>query len=317
MTTSTSKPPRPLKGVRILSLCLNLPGPAALMRCRQMGATCVKLEPPAPAGSAPGTSGDPMGLYNRSAYDQLHNGVRLLRADLKTETGQKLLHKELAKADVLLTSFRPSALVKLGLPWKALHKQYSTLSQVAIVGAPGARAEEPGHDLTYLAENGLVTGLDLPPTLYADMGGSLMACEAVLQAMLARQRSGKGSLIEVALSDAAAYLALPRTWSLTQPGAAVGGGHAGYKVYRCKDGRVAFAALEPHFAAALCAQAGVAKPNIMTLFAPPTHQAIASWAASLTCQQLDSLAKEKDIPLYPLPDPAPRVQTKEAGSKAR
>ena len=56
MTTSSSKPLRPLKGVRILSLCLNLPGPAALMRCRQMGATCVKLEPPAPAGAAPGTA---------------------------------------------------------------------------------------------------------------------------------------------------------------------------------------------------------------------------------------------------------------------
>ncbi|MDP2367216.1 CoA transferase [Rhodoferax sp.] len=301
MNTASSKPLHPLKGVRILSLCLNLPGPAALMRCRQLGATCVKLEPPAPAGAAPGTSGDPMGLYNRDAYNELNQGVRLVRADLKTEAGQKALHKELAKTDVLLTSFRPSALVKLGLPWKALHKQYPMLSQVAIVGASGARAEEPGHDLTYLAENGLVTALDLPPTLYADMGGSLMASEAVLQALLARQHSGKGSLIEIALSDAAAYLALPRHWGLTQAGAAVGGGHAGYKVYPCKDGRVAIAALEPHFAAALGAQAGVAKPNVMTMFAPATHQAIAAWAQGLSRQQLDSLAAEHDIPMHTLP----------------
>ena len=91
MTAPTSKPLRPLKGVRILSLCLNLPGPAALMRCRQMGASCVKLEPPAPAGAAPGTSGDPMGLYNRDAYTELNLGVRLVRADLKTEAGQDLL----------------------------------------------------------------------------------------------------------------------------------------------------------------------------------------------------------------------------------
>lgn len=300
MSMSSTRTLRPLKGVRILSLCLNLPGPAALMRCRQMGATCVKLEPPAPPGSAPGTSGDPMGLYNRGAYDQLHEGVRLVRADLKTDAGQKLLHKELAKADVLLTSFRPSALVKLGLTWKVLHKRYPALCQVAIVGAPGARAEEPGHDLTYLAENGLVTGLDLPPTLYADMGGSLMASEAVLQAMLARQHSGKGMLVEVALSDAAAYLALPRNWGLTQPGAAVGGGHAGYKVYPCKDGRVALAALEPHFAAALCAQAGVAKPNIMTLFAPSTHESVAKWALGMTCKQLEQTAVEHDIPLQTL-----------------
>ncbi|MBK9236987.1 MAG: CoA transferase [Rhodoferax sp.] len=302
MTTSSSKPLRPLKGVRILSLCLNLPGPAALMRCRQMGATCVKLEPPAPAGAAPGTSGDPMGLYNRDAYNELTQGVRLLRADLKTDAGQKALHRELAKTDVLLTSFRPSALVKLGLTWKALHKQYPMLNQVAIVGSPSTRAEEPGHDLTYLAEHGLVTGLDLPPTLYADMGGSLMASEAVLQALLARQHSGKGNLVEVALSDAAAYLALPRAWGLTKPGAAVGGGHAGYKVYPCKDGRVAIAALEPHFAAALGAQAGVVKPNIMTMFAPTTHQAVAKWAQGLTCKELDRLAAEHDIPLYTLKD---------------
>jgi crotonobetainyl-CoA:carnitine CoA-transferase CaiB-like acyl-CoA transferase len=172
---------------------------------------------------------------------------------------------------------------------------------VAIVGSPGARAEEPGHDLTYLAENGLVTGLDMPATLYADMGGSLMASEEVLQALLARQHSGKGSLIEVALSDAAAYLALPRTWGLTKPGAAVGGGHAGYKVYPCQDGRVAIAALEPHFAAALGAQAGVTKPNILTMFAPTTHQAIAAWALGLNRQQLERLAAEHDIPLHTLP----------------
>ena len=239
MATSSRKPLQPLKGVRILSLALNLPGPAALMRCQQMGAHCVKLEPPAPAGALVGASGDPMGSYNRAAYTVLHQGVRIKVANLKTEQGQKALHRELAKADVLLTSFRPSALTKLGLEWKMLHKRYPALSQVAIVGAPGARAEEPGHDLTYLAENDLISALDLPPTLYADMGGSLMASEAVLTAVLMQQKKGKGSVVEVALSDAAGYLALPRNWGLTQPGAAVGGGHAGYRVYPCQDGRVA------------------------------------------------------------------------------
>src|SRR3954466_13908285 len=98
----------PLHGIRILSLALNLPGPAALMRCRRMGAACTKIEPP---------SGDPMGLYNPDAYAQLHDGVKVLPADLKTEQGQAIVHRELAKADVLLTSFRPSALAKLGLGW--------------------------------------------------------------------------------------------------------------------------------------------------------------------------------------------------------
>ena len=300
-STNTSKPVSPLKGVRILSLALNLPGPAALMRCQQMGATCVKLEPPAHPSAPKGTPGDPMGLYNRTAYDSLHHGMRIANVDLKTEKGQKALHRELAKSDVLLTSFRPSALHKLGLEWKTLHKLYPQLSLVAIFGAPGARAEEPGHDLTYLAENQLVNGLDLPPTLYADMGGSLMASEAVLKARLHQLQKGKGVRLDVALSDAAAYLALPRTWGLTQPGAAVGGGHAGYRVYPCKDGRVAVAALEPHFAAALAGAAGLKASNIMAMFASESHAAIASFLHTQTRGQLDALAVEKDIPLFTLP----------------
>ncbi len=280
-----------LKGVRVLSLSLNLPGPAALMRCKAMGATCVKLEPP---------NGDPMGLYNPNAYEQLHLGVRVAKADLKTELGQRALYRELVKTDVLLTSFRPSALKKLGLNWKDLHKQYPKLSMVAIVGAPGARAEEPGHDLTYMAENDLIPGLDLPASLYADMGGSLMATEAVLQAVLTQHSKNQGIYLEVALSEAASYIGLPRTWGLTKPGAAVGGGHAGYRVYPCKDGRVAVAALEPHFAASLCALAGVKVESMKTLFSPQTHEAIGAWIARRTRKQLDVLALRHDIPLHTL-----------------
>ena len=302
-TTQVAKIPSPLqtlKGVRLLSLALNLPGPAALMRCRQLGARCVKLEPPAPPDSPPGTVGDPMSQYNPSAYAALHQGVRCGTADLKSEKGQKTLHRELAKADVLLTSFRPSALIKLGLSWPALHRQYPQLSQVAIIGSPGERAEEPGHDLTYMAENDLVTGLNLPPTLYADMGGSLMASEAVLQAVLFQRSKAKGVYLEVALSGAAAWLALPRVWGLSQPGAAVGGGHAGYRVYPCMDGRVAMAALEPHFAARLCAAAGIQGSSMKTMLAPDTHQAIAAFLLKQTRQQLDSLSQAKDIPLHTL-----------------
>ena len=307
-TLSTRKPLRPLRGTRVLSLALNLPGPAALMRCKAMGATCTKLEPPAPKGAPPGTSGDPMGQYNPVAYAELHAGVKVLTADLKTEEGQKALHRLLARTDVLLTSFRPSALEKLKLGWKALHRAYPALSQVAIVGAPGARAEEPGHDLTYLADNGLVNGVDLPPTLYADMGGSLMAAEAVLQATLAqRERYAgtgdphpRGVYIEVALSEAARYLALPRNWGLTTPKGAVGGAHAGYKVYACKDGRVAVAALEPHFAAALCKAAGAPASDMRAMFAPATHEAIAAFLRTQTRAQLNRLAVAHDIPMHTL-----------------
>ncbi len=302
MTTSNRPTPvlKPLRGVRVLSLALNLPGPAALMRLKAMGATCVKAEPPGPKGAPVGTSGDPMGQYNRAAYATLSEGIKVVTMDLKSDQGQAALHKELARTDVLLTSFRPSALDKLQLGWKALRKRHPALSVVAIVGAPGARAEEPGHDLTYLAEAGLVTGLELPATLFADMGGALMASEAVLKAVLAQKTAGKPSFQEVALSDAAAWLALPRNWGLTQPSGAVGGAHAGYRVYPCKDGRVAVAALEPHFAAALCAAAGVLATSPRALFVPETHAAISAFMRNQRRQQLDRLAMNKDIPLYTL-----------------
>lgn len=296
--TTPSKPLRPLKGVRILSLALNLPGPAAMMRLRAMGASCTKLEPPAPVAMPAGTPGDPMGMYNLPAYTTLHQGIRIMQADLKTAKGQAALHKALARTDVLLTSFRPSALDKLGLGWAGLKKRYPTLSLVAIVGAPGPRAEEPGHDLTYMAEAGLVTGMETPPSLYADMGGSLMASEAVLQVQLQRLASGKGARLEVALSEAAHYLALPRNWGLTTPKGSVGGSHAGYRVYACKDGRVAFAALEPHFAQRLMLAVGHAQSDMRTMSRPESHEAIAAFALGKTRAQLDALSVQKDIPLF-------------------
>ena len=296
-----AKPLKPLRGVRVLSLALNLPGPAALMRLKAMGATCLKAEPPPPRGAPAGSSGDPMGQYNAAAYARMHDGIRVLAIDLKSDKGQVRLHRELARTDVLLTSFRPSALSKLGLGWPSLHKAHPALSVVSIVGAPGPRAEEPGHDLTYLADAGLVNGLDLPPTLFADMGGALMASEAVLQAVLVQRTSGKACLQEVALSEAAAWLALPRHWGLTQPTGAVGGAHAGYRVYACKDGRVAVAALEPHFAASLCAAAGVPMEGMATMFRPATHEHIATFLAGRTRRQLEALALARDIPLHTLP----------------
>jgi crotonobetainyl-CoA:carnitine CoA-transferase CaiB-like acyl-CoA transferase len=289
---------KPLKGTRVLSLALNLPGPAALMRCRDMGATCIKLEPPAPAGT---TTSDPMGFYNPEAYAFMHQGIKTVYGDLKTDKGRAVLHRELAKADVLLTSFRPSALVKLGLGWKELHKAYPQLSMVAIVGTPGARAEEPGHDLTYMAENNLVSGLNLPPSLYADMGGSLLASEAILQTRLHHLQKGKAVRIEVALSDSARYLGLPNAWGLTKLGSPVGGSHAGYAVYACKNGRVALAALEPHFAAALADAAGLPDGHVKTMMRPETRTSIAAYMAGKTRQQLEKLAVAKDIPLHTLP----------------
>ena len=287
---------QPLQGVRVLSLALNLPGPAALMRLRRMGADCLKLEPPA---------GDPMRHYSPAAYAQLHEGIGVQMADLKTPAGQEQLHEALARTDVLLTSFRPAAFARLGIAWDALHRRHPALSQVAIVGYPGDGADAPGHDLTYLAACGLVPGLELPATLYADMGGSLAASEAVLQAAMFGRNAGagrQGVYLEVALSDAAAYLALPRQWGLTQADGWVGGAHAAYQVYECSDGRVAVAALEPHFAAALCAAAGLPAHDPAhqpaTLMDPAARRHIAAYLRTQTRAALERLSVDKDIPLH-------------------
>lgn len=307
-----------LQGTRILSLALNLPGPAALMRCRHMGAQCVKLEPP---------SGDPMRHYSPAAYAELHQGIEVVQADLKSEAGQDVLHQRLASTDVLLTSFRPSAIEKLGLGWTALQQRHPSLSHVAIVGSPGPDAEQPGHDLTYLAREGLVSDLALPSTLFADMGGSLLASEAVLQAVLLKRGSPSGASnasgtssalsasgaqgtlsalgtrgvhVEVALSSAAHYLAMPRRWGLTLPAGTVGGAHAGYAVYACQDGRVAVAALEPHFARSLGRAAGLGEVSTQDLMTPGAHAQLKAFFASKSRQQLDALAEAEDIPLLTL-----------------
>ncbi len=242
-----------------------------------------------------------MSSYSPIGYAALQAGIRVLRANLKSPEGQQVLHRELANADLLLTSFRPSALTKLGLDWPTLHARYPALSMVAIFGDPGALAEQPGHDLTYVAQAGLLIGLDLPATLFADMAGALMASEAVLQAVLLQRQSGIGQHLEVALSDAATHLALPRAWGSMAPDSLLGGGHAGYRVYPCVDGRVALAALEPHFAKSLCQAAGIAWLDFEQMREPALRAQVAAFLAGQTRAQLDALSAQHDIPLHTLP----------------
>jgi crotonobetainyl-CoA:carnitine CoA-transferase CaiB-like acyl-CoA transferase len=291
-----------LRGLRVLSLALNVPGPVALLRLKAMGAHCVKAEPPAPKTAPPGVTGDPMSVYSPGAYALLQEGLDVLQLDLKSPAGQAALHAQLAQTDVLLTAFRPSALAKLGLDWASLHLRYPHLSQVAIVGAPGARAEEAGHDLTYQADSGMIQGLNLPTSLFADMGGSLLATEAVLKAVLTQRLdpTNQGVYQEVALSDAATWLAMPCAWELTQPDGWIGGAHAGYAVYPCLDGRVALAALEPHFAQRLCAALGLPMTGFEVMFQPETRTAIAEFFSKHSRAHLDKLAHTQDIPLHTL-----------------
>src|SRR4051794_16515320 len=102
-----------LEDVRVVSIALNLPGPAACARLRSLGARISKIEPPA---------GDPLEHYVPRWYRDLHEGIDVERLDLKEPAGRDRLHARLQGADLLLTAQRPSALDRLGLALAALER---------------------------------------------------------------------------------------------------------------------------------------------------------------------------------------------------
>jgi crotonobetainyl-CoA:carnitine CoA-transferase CaiB-like acyl-CoA transferase len=290
-STKAAKLPQALRGVRVVSLAPNLPGPAALMRLAAMGAACTKVEPP---------SGDPMSLYAPAFYAHLHRGMTVHAIDLKRESGRNELARELGRADVLITSSRPCALARLGLDSERLARDFPRLVWVAIVGDYAPLDELPGHDLTYQAQAGLIDAA-LPATLWADMAGSLLAVEAALQGLLMRGNSsaaagqtGAALHFNVALAEAARFAALPRRFGLTAPGALLGGAHPGYQVLACADGVVTVAALEPHFLEAWQNVIGI-HPE---LDAAGQLTLVRAWCAARSAEALNGVAQQHDLPLY-------------------
>lgn len=227
-----------LGGVRVVTLAPNIPGPVAAARLVELGAAVVKVEPPL---------GDPLTVIAPRYYAALHAGIRVERLDLKSDAGRMRLDAFLADADVLLTSSRPSALGRLGLAWEQLHARFPRLVHVAIVGEPAPDDERAGHDLTYVAQLGLLEPPAMPRTLLADLAGAERAVSAALALLLRRERGLGASRSDVALRDAARVFAGPLEHGLTKCGGWLGGGFAGYRTYRARDGWIAVAALEPHF----------------------------------------------------------------------
>jgi alpha-methylacyl-CoA racemase len=239
---------KPLDNVRVLSLAINLPGPLAAARLRQLGAAVVKIEPPA---------GDPLAHARPEWYHALHEGIEIIPLDLKNAEGRAQLEKQLADYDLFLTAMRPAALVRLGLGWDKLHARHPRLCQVALGGYPPPNEDLPGHDLTYQARAGLVAPPALPRTCIADLAGAERAVSAALGLLLARQRGQEGRLEWVYLADAASAFASPLHYGLTTPDGPLGGAWPGYNLYRAQDGWLALAALEPHFGEQLMRELGL------------------------------------------------------------
>lgn len=237
---------RPLDGIRVVAIALNTPGPLAAARLREAGAHVVKVEP---------RSGDPLAQHCRSWYEQLHRGIDIERVDLKSEEGRARLTTLLADADLFLASQRPSALARLGLDADTLLRDEAATPRLRHLNIVGelARPEIPGHDLTYLARAGLI-GAELPRTLMADVLGS----ERVFSTALLLLQQPPGARAEVGLYDSLAPLMAPLEYGLTKRGGLLGGGLPAYGIYEARDGRVAVAALEPHFRARLYRELGLA-----------------------------------------------------------
>ena len=266
----------PLSSRHIVSVAVNLPGPVAARALQQAGAEVTTLLPP---------GGDPMVTYSPGLFEELHAGQELLTVDLRTDSGRARAHDLVARADVLITSSRPQALVRMGMDFGTTSRLNSRLCQVDIVGFPGAAAERPGHDLTYQADEGLVD-TQLPRTLVSDMAGGQQAAFEALTGLLLADATARPVHRRVALSDAAAFMALPLTHGLTGRGQLLGGGDPCYDVYATADGAIALAALEPHFRERVAAVVGATTREALTTHfaAHPTGYWV-EWAA------------EHDVPL--------------------
>lgn len=278
----------PLAGVRVLSIAINLPGPAATARLTGQGASVITVLPP---------GGDPMEQFAQPYFDELHAGQEVRRVDLKSESGRAEVDDLLAAADVFVTSSRPSALRRLGLDFASVHERHPQVCQVDIVGYPGEEAETAGHDLTYQAATGLLGEGSMPTTLVVDLAGSERAAAEASAALVARARVGEGIRREVALSDLAETMSRPLAHGLTAPGALLGGGLPVYGIYDTADGSVTLAALEPHFTHKLLGELDLAPEDL-------TRERLAAVFAQRTATEWSSWAADRDIPLTPLRTPS-------------
>ena len=267
----------PLEGIRVVSLAINLPGPAAAARLRQLGAEVVKVEPP---------SGDPLAFGVPDYYERLTEGQQVMTVDLKDDLTP--VWSLLETADLLVTSSRPAALARLGLDWKSLHDRVPRLCQVAIVGHPGEQADVAGHDLTYQASAGTLLPPAMPTVLVADLAGAERAVADGLAALLARERTGEGQFREVALSDVADDLAQPVQRKMTGHGGFLGGELASYRIYAAATGFVAVAALEPHFWERLLSELELTEGSVDELERVFATRSADEW---------QTWARERDLPV--------------------
>ncbi|MCK6569824.1 CoA transferase [Myxococcota bacterium] len=262
---------RPLDGLRVLDLTRLLPGPFASLLLADLGATVLKVEDT--QGGDYARYFPPLGGRMSAVFAALNRDKTGIALDLKQAAGREVLLRLVDRADVLLESFRPGVMDRLGLGADALAARNPRLVYCSIsgYGQDSPLAHRAGHDFNYLALAGLagVTGVDgrvvLPGIQVADIaGGALYPVIGVLAALNERTRTGLGRRVDAAMTDGVAGLGImlqAKAFAgagIDDPGAdELAGALLCYRPWRCADGRtLAVAALEPKFWAAFCAAVG-------------------------------------------------------------
>lgn len=258
-----------LKGIKVLDLSRHLPGPMATLFMVDMGAEVLKIE--SPEGDEVRHLG-PRDAQGRPVFfETLNAGKQLQRLYLKSEAGRAELLRLVRDADILVESFRPGVMERLGVGYAALSAANPRLIYCSLngFGRGGPWERRAAHDGNYLAlagvldRNGIGRPMPFEPAV-ADSSGSLFAIIAMLGALRSRDQDGQGCEIDVALADAAMPLQMLQIAEMTSTGVVpksgeglFDGGTAYYQTYATADGRHAMlGAVEPKFWHAFCVEAG-------------------------------------------------------------
>ena len=258
-----AEPALPLAGIRVLDFSTLLPGPLATLILAEAGAEVIKIERPG--------RGDEMRSYvpkfgaDSVNFAMLNRGKQSIAIDLKDAAARALLMPLIKEADVVVEQFRPGVMDRLGLGYDALHAINPRIIYCAITGygQSGPRADVAAHDINYVAESGMLSlaaGADgaplVPPALIADIaGGTYPAVINILLALRARDSSGQGCKLDIAMGDnlfTFLYWAMGNGLAAGEwpkpGGELVTGGSPRFFVYRTRDDKfIAAAPLEQKF----------------------------------------------------------------------
>ena len=278
---------RPLDGIRVLDLSRLLPGPFLTMVLADLGADVVKIEDPKVGDYLRAFSPAKAGMGGR--FMAVNRGKRSLALDLKQPAHHAAFLRLAAQADVVVESFRPGVLDRLGLGWDVLSAANPKLVLCSIsgYGGSGPYAHRAGHDLNYLGLAGVLAmgaeGRGHPPAMpgvqIADLaGGALWSATGILAALVGRERTGQGAHLDISMTEGALALLAAELGNLdcgahpTRGQEILNGGAACYAVYRCADDRyLSVGALEPKFWIAFNTAIG-RKPYVSELVAAPAQQ---------------------------------------------